>query len=173
MSTTTTVTETTTTTNSKKHSVRRLLGLGAVAGVAATVVNAVVYVVGNAAGVDYIAEEKASGPVFVQLRHVVSLSLISFAIGLAAAVVVTVLRRRGLRSLQVVGAVLGVATIAMDFGIDASAAAKITLGAMHLVVAAAYVAAVQAVRTQRAAVEAPATLTPAPVAAVAVAPVAA
>jgi hypothetical protein len=132
------------------HPVRRLLKVGAVAAVTATVVNAVVYSVGNAAGVDYIAEQKASGPVWIKLQHVVSLSLIAFAIGLAAAVVVTALRRRGLRALQVVGAVLGVATVAMDFGIDASAAAKITLGAMHLVVGASYVAAVGIVRSHRA-----------------------
>jgi hypothetical protein len=141
--------------------IRQLLATGAAFGVAATVVNAAVYAVGNASGVDYIAKTKDSGPEFVQLHHVVSLSVISFAIGLAVAVVAAKVSRRGLRALPAVGAVIAVASTAMDLGIDASATAKITLALMHLVIGAAYVAALRVAGTRRpAAVVAPTTAQP-------------
>jgi hypothetical protein len=144
MSATTTTTDTNTDQGSR---VRHLLTVGAVAGVAATVVNATVYGLGRAAGVDYVAQRDASGVDRIQLQHVVSLSVISFVVGLAAAAVVVKLHRRGLRALQVVGVVLAVATTYADFGIDGSAAAKVTLMLMHLVVGAAYVVALQRVRS--------------------------
>ncbi len=130
--------------------IRRLLAVGAVAGVAATVVNATVYGLGRAAGVDYVAKSDAGGVDRIQLQHVMSLSVMSFVVGLAAAAVVVKRRRRGLRTLQVLGAVLAVATTYGDFGIDGSTAAKVTLIAMHLVVGAAYVATLQRVRVRAA-----------------------
>jgi len=148
---TTATTATTTNTNSANGSrVRRVLRVGAVAGVAATAVNAVVYGLGRAAGVDYVAQRDASGVDRIQLQHVVSLSVISFAIGLLAAAVATRADRpRVLRGLQVLGAGLAVVTTYGDFGIDGSAAAKVTLIAMHLVVGAAYVVTLRAVRPER------------------------
>jgi hypothetical protein len=153
---TTTTTHTTDTNATKGSRVRQLLTVGAVAGVAATVVNATVYGLGRAAGVDYVAQRDASGIDRIQLQHVVSLSVISFVIGLAAAAVVVKLRRRGLRALQVLGVVLAVATTYGDFGIDGSAAAKVTLILMHLVVGAAYVVTLQRVRPVAETVAAPA-----------------
>ena len=136
--------------------VRRLLGLSAVAGVAATVVNAVAYGVARAADVDFVAERTATGTERIQLQHVVSLSVISFAIGLlAAAVVVRVGRPRALRALQVLGAGLAVLTTYGDFGLDGSTAAKVTLILMHVVVGVAYVGVLEVVRrSQPAAVRA-------------------
>jgi hypothetical protein len=53
------------------------------------------------------------------------------------------LRRPGYRALQVVGAVIAVASIAMDLPIDGSPAAKLLLASMHLVTGAGYVVALE------------------------------
>ena len=137
---------TTTTSATKASRTRQLLSTGALAGVAATAVNAVVYGLGRAAGVDYVAQRHASGVDRIQIQHVVSLSVISFAIGLAAALVATRVRR-GLPGLQVLGVVVALVSTYGDFGIDGSTAAKVTLITMHLVVGVAYVATLQRVRT--------------------------
>ena len=76
----------------------------------------------------------------------VSFSLQTFAVGLVAALIASRLRRPSLRSLQVLGGVVAVASMAMDVPIDASPAAKATLAVMHLVVGAAYVASLQLAR---------------------------
>jgi hypothetical protein len=115
----------------------RLLGTGAAAALAATVVNAAIYEVGRAADVAYLVDGEP-----IELQHVVSLSLMSFGVGLVAAAVVHRVRPQGLRVLAAVGAALGVLTMAMDLSVD-SAAAGVTLAAMHLVVGVAYLLALR------------------------------
>jgi hypothetical protein len=144
----TTTTTTTTNANTTKGSrTRQLLSTGAVAGVAATAVNAAVYGLGRAGGIDYVAQRDASGVDRIQIQHVVGLSVTAFVIGLAAALVVGRVRRAGLKGLQALGVVVALVSTYGDFGIDGSTAAKVTLISMHLVVGAAYVAALQRVRT--------------------------
>jgi hypothetical protein len=148
---TATAATTTTTTGRRRRSVRHQLGLGAVAGLTATAVNAVAYGVARAADVDFVAQRDPSGVERVQVQHVVSLSVISFAIGLAAAaVVVKVGRPRALRALSVLGVALAVVTTYGDFTIDGGTAAKVVLIGMHLVVAAAYVVTLRSVRAGQA-----------------------
>jgi hypothetical protein len=119
-----------------------LLRVGAIGALVATVVNASIYASGRAADVAYVITRDGSGAQSVHLRDVVSLSLISFAIGLVAAVIAVRLGR-GLRALAALGAVLAVISTWSDFTIDGNGAAKVTLASMHLVVGIAYVASLR------------------------------
>jgi hypothetical protein len=140
---------------STKTSLQRLLTLGLIAGVAGAVVNAVIYGVGRAADVAYVISQTSSGPQHVRLVDVVSFSLMAFAVGLVAALIVAKLGRPNLRVLQVLGAVIAVASTAMDIPIDSTLAAKLSLASMHLVMGFAYVTTLQAARTTRTSVSAP------------------
>ena len=131
--------------------IRQLFVLGAVGAVAATLVNAVIYAAGRAADVAYLVDVTSSGPQNVLLRHVVSLSLMSFAVGIIAAAVATKLRRPSLRTMQIIGAVLAVVSTWGDFTIDGSVAAKVTLGVMHFVVGAAYILVLHVAQSRRSA----------------------
>jgi len=111
----------------------RLLGLGAAGAAAAAVVNAAIFGIGHAADVSYLVDGEA-----IELQHVVSFTLMSFAVGLVVAALVARFRPASLRALAVVGGIVGVVTMAMDFSVDSTAGA-ITLASMHLVTAAAYV----------------------------------
>jgi Family of unknown function (DUF6069) len=128
---------------------RRLLGLGVIAAIGAASVNAAIYGIGRAAGLSFVASTTSSGPQHVLLQHVVSFTFMTFAAGLVAALVADKVRRPNLRALQTVGAVIAVVSIAMDLSIDSTVATKATLALMHLVVGAAYVAALQFARTSR------------------------
>jgi uncharacterized protein DUF6069 len=136
--------------NASTVGARRLLGLGGIAAIGATSVNAAIYGIGRVAGLSFVASTTAAGPQHILLQHVVTLTLMTFAVGLVAALVADKIRRRGLRALQTVGAVVAVASIVMDVSIDSTVAAKATLALMHLVVGAAYVAALELARTARA-----------------------
>ena len=111
----------------------RLLGLGAAGAAAAAVVNAAIFGIGHAADVSYLVDGEA-----IELQHVVSFTLMSFAVGLVVAALFARFRPASLRALAVVGGIVGVVTMAMDFSVDSTAGA-ITLASMHLVTAAAYV----------------------------------
>jgi hypothetical protein len=131
------------------HRIRQLFVLGAAGAVTATVVNSVIYAAGRAADVAYLVQVTSSGPQSVQLKDVVSLSLMSFAVGIIAAAVATKLRRPSLRTMQIIGAVLAVVSTWGDFTIEGDVAAKATLAVMHLVVGAAYIAVLQVVRSRQ------------------------
>jgi hypothetical protein len=119
--------------------IRPLLTTGAVAAAATAAVNAVIFSLGRAAGVDYVVDSTTT----VAVADVVTFTLMAFAVGLVAAAVARGLRRPGYRALQVVGAVIAVASIAMDLPIDGSPAAKLLLASMHLVTGAGYVVALE------------------------------
>ena len=104
-------------TSTRRSRYHVLLASGAVGAVVATTVNIAIYGTGRLAGVDYIITETTR----VRVPDVVILSLMSFAIGLVAAAV-AVRWDRGLRALQVVGAVLAVISTWGDFTIDGSGA---------------------------------------------------
>jgi hypothetical protein len=142
--------------NTTKTRIRRLLAAGAVGAASAAVANAVLFGIGRVADLDYVVNETAHGAERIAVTDVVGFSLMSFAVGLLTAVVATWLRRPSLLALQIVGAVVAVASMAMDAPIDASAGAKVTLAAMHLVVGLAYVVGLQFVRSSRSASLAPA-----------------
>jgi hypothetical protein len=125
--------------------IRQLLRVGALGAVIATVVNAAIYATGRAAGVAYVVTRDSGGTQSVHLRDVVSLSLMSFAVGLLAALVAARVGR-GLRVLAVLGAALAVVSTWSDFTIDGNGAAKLTLASMHLVVGIVYVASVRLAR---------------------------
>ncbi len=126
---------------------RRLLTIGAGAALAATLVNAVIYGIGRVAGLDFVAAHTSRGPEHIRLVHVVSLTLITFAIGLAAALIADRFRRPGLRAVQITGGVIALLSIEMDLTIDSTATAKATLATLHLVVGLAFVVALQLART--------------------------
>jgi hypothetical protein len=131
------------------HPVRRLLVVGATGAIAATAANVLIYGAGRAADVAYIVSTTSQGNERVRLADVVSLSLMSFAVGIIAAVVARRFRRPSVRTLQVVGAVLAVVTTWGDFVIDGTPAAKATLAVMHIVVGVAYIISLQAASTRR------------------------
>jgi len=119
----------------------RLLGLGAGGAVAAMVVNAAIFGVGRAADVNYLVDGEP-----IELQHILSLTLMSLAVGFVAAAVVAHFRPTGLRALAILGGVLGVLTMAMDLSVDSTVAA-ISLASMHLVTGAAYMFSLRAAVT--------------------------
>ena len=133
------------------HRIRQLFVLGAAGAVAATLVNSVIYAAGRAGDVAYLVHVTSSGPQNVQLKDVVSLTLTSFAVGILVAAAAAKLRRPSLRTMQVVGAVLAVVSTWGDFTIDGTVAAKVTLGVMHFVVGAAYIAVLRVAQSRRSA----------------------
>jgi hypothetical protein len=80
---------------SSETRIRRLLALGAVGAAVATVVNALIYAFGRAADVDYVVTRSGERVERVALVDVVSLSLMSFAVGFIAVAVAVWCRRRG------------------------------------------------------------------------------
>jgi hypothetical protein len=135
--------------NTSTVGTRRLLGFGVIAAAGAASVNAAIYGLGRAAGLSFVASTTAAGPQHILLQHVVSLTLMTFGAGLVAVLIADKFRRPGLRALQAVGAVVAVVSVVMDLSIDSTVAAKTTLALMHLVVGAAYVAALEVARTAR------------------------
>ena len=119
----------------------RLIGIGAAGAAAAAVVNAAIFGIGHAADVSYLVDGEA-----IELQHVVSFTLMSFAVGLVVAALFARFRPASLRALAVVGGIVGVVTMAMDFSVDSTAGA-ITLASMHLVTAAAYVRSLRVAAT--------------------------
>jgi hypothetical protein len=131
------------------HRIRQLFVLGAAGAVTATLVNSVIYAVGRAANVAYLVHVTSSGPQNVQLKDVVSLSVMSFALGIVAVAAATKLRRPSLRTMQILGAVLAVVSTWGDFTIDGTVAAKATLAPMHFVVGAAFIAVLRVAESRR------------------------
>jgi Family of unknown function (DUF6069) len=130
--------------------IRPLLATGAVAAAATAAVNASIFGLGRAAGVDFVVDSTTT----VAVADVVSFTLMCFAAGLLAAVIARWVRRPSYRVLQVVGAVIAVASVAMDVPLDGSPAATVLLASMHLVTGAAYVIGLEiAHRRSTAAVE--------------------
>jgi len=128
---------------------RRLLGSAAVAGLAAVAVNAAIYAASRAADVDFVARQAASGPDHIRLIHVVQLTVMAFAVGTVAALIVNRVRRTSLYSLLVLGTVIAVASTAMDVSIDSTVSAKLLLASMHIVTGVAYVVALRTAGVHR------------------------
>jgi uncharacterized protein DUF6069 len=135
--------------DSTKTRARRLLAVGVIGAVAGTVVNAGIYGIGRAADVAYVARQTSSGPDNILLVHVVSFSLMAFGVGLVAALIAARVGRPSLHALQVLGAVIAVASTSMDIGIDSTVAAKLSLATMHLVMGIAYVVSLRAAQSTR------------------------
>jgi hypothetical protein len=131
------------------HPIRSLLVVGATGAVVATAANALIYGAGRAADIAYVVSKTAQGTERVRLADVVSLSLMSFAVGIIAAVCARRFRRPSVRTLQIVGGVLAVVSTWGDFVIDGTAAAKATLAVMHIVVGVAYIVSLQVASTRR------------------------
>jgi hypothetical protein len=119
--------------------IRPLLATGAVAAAATAVVNASIFGLGRAAGVDFVVDATTT----VAVADVVSFTLMCFAAGILAAAVARWVRRPSYRVLQVVGAVIAVASVAMDVPIDGSVSAKLLLASMHIVTGAGYITALE------------------------------
>jgi hypothetical protein len=134
--------------NTSDTRIRRLLVVGGVGAVAAALTNAVIYGVGRTAGVEYVITQASKGTESVHLVDVLSLSLISFAIGLAAAVVATWWKRPSLRALQIVGGIVAVVSTYGDFTIDGTAAATVLLASMHIIAGVFYIASLQIARSR-------------------------
>src|SRR5690348_8455882 len=103
--------------NTSPARTRRLLGVGVIAAIGAAAVNAVVYGIGRAAGLSFVASTTASGPQHILLEHVVSFTFMTFAAGLVAALIANKVRRPSLRALQIAGAVIAVVSVGMDVSI--------------------------------------------------------
>jgi hypothetical protein len=133
--------------NGTTSSAPRLIRTGAIGVAAATIANIAIFGVGRLAGVDYVIAVHSQGAEHVRLSDVALMSVVPLLIGLAAALVAVRLRRPGLlTALLVLGGVLAVVSTAGDAGIESDLAAKLLLASMHLVVGAAYIAAVRAAR---------------------------
>lgn len=121
------------------------LGLPALG--AAAVLNLVILGIGAASGVDYALQTQADAPVMdVTAVHVVVTSVASLLIGLGVA---HLARRRGPRALrvrQIMGGVVAVASAGMPLAASGDSGARLTLALMHLVVGAAWVAALSRMR---------------------------
>lgn len=128
-----------------KDRVPKLLGVGALGALASAAGNAVVYGIGRVSGIEYTFTEGGVEE-RLGLGAVLTVSLVTFAVGLLAAAVVVWLGRPDLRVGQIVGGVIAVVTIWGSFSIDASFGASATLGLMHIVSGAAYVTSLEVVR---------------------------
>ena len=129
---------------------RRLAGFGAAAAVTGTAVNTAIFGIGRAAGVDYVAATTRQGPQLIHVQHVVSLSLMSFAVGLAVTAIATGVGRPSVRVIQILATVVAVLSVGMDVGIDSTLSAKTSLAAMHLVMGLVFVACLRLASTTRA-----------------------
>lgn len=132
-----------------KTPVSRLVAVGVVGAVAGTLVNSAIYGAGRAAHVAFVVAQTSTGPKPIRLVDIVSFSLMAVAVGLVAAVIAARVGRPSLRSLQVLGAVIAIASTSMDIGIDSTVAAKLSLASMHIVMGVAYVASLQIARRPR------------------------
>jgi hypothetical protein len=132
----------------------RLLLVAVAAGaVIAAGLNTMVYLCGRAADLEFLVDESTGE--MVRLGHVLGATSTSFALGLIVAGVANRLGRPRLVTVQVVAAALAIVSIGEDLVIDASAAAKATLAAMHLVAGAVYVTALHVASTRLRASAAP------------------
>ncbi len=125
-----------------------VLAVGGITAVTAAAVNAAIFGLARAADVSFAYTGSADGPTkFIGWGEVLGLSLVSFAIGLAAALVAALWGRPRLRVLQVLGGIVALGTIYSDVALDASASSRVVLASMHIVVGVASVACLQAVRS--------------------------
>lgn len=125
-----------------------LLAVGGLAAVTAVAVNAAIVGLARAADVSFAYTESADSPTkFIGWGEVLGLSLVSFAVGLVAALVAARWGRPCLRVLQILGGVVALGTIYSDVALDASTSSRVVLASMHIVVGVAYVACLHAVRS--------------------------
>ncbi|MER5334323.1 DUF6069 family protein [Micromonospora sp. NPDC002717] len=114
---------------------RRALGVGA-----AVLACALIWTVGAIAGVDYTVENPGQPAFTVGLAPVVVFSLVSALVGWVVLVVLErFLGRRAAVVWAVLAVVLALLSLAPVFATEATAGAKVALGAMHLAVAAALI----------------------------------
>ncbi|MER7892730.1 DUF6069 family protein [Micromonospora sp. NPDC094482] len=110
------------------------------AGVAAAVLACVlIWAVGELAGVDFTVEYPEQPAQVIGPGAVVTASLGAALLGWAALAVLERLTRRAAVVWTVLAVVVALISLAPVFGTEATGGAKLTLGAMHLAVAAALI----------------------------------
>lgn len=104
--------------------------------------NLAIYVVSAAAGVDFtLAYAAGADPTTVTAGHVLISSLVALAIGFGLAGLVARRWSRGRAVVRVLGGVVAVVSAVMPLGVVAATATRLVLASLHLVVGAAFVAA--------------------------------
>ncbi|MEV4543521.1 DUF6069 family protein [Micromonospora echinaurantiaca] len=117
-------------------------------GVAAAVVACVlIWAVGAIAGVDYTVRNPGQPAMELGPAAIVTVSLGSALLGWAALAVLERLTRRGTAIWTVLAAAVALLSLFPVVATDATAGAKVALGAMHLAVAAALIALLPARRS--------------------------
>ena len=128
--------------NPSTSAVPGLVRRGAVLGLVAVVVNLLVLLAGRVAGASFAVAGPGGAPTEVGIGAVLIATVAGLAVGLAAAALLLARRAvRGVRVLQIVGGVFAVLSVISPALADTDVVTRVALSVMHLVVGAAYVAA--------------------------------
>jgi hypothetical protein len=128
----------------------RLWRVGAVAAAAGTIVNLVQYGIARAAGVDFTIPLGPGGVLATPASMagaIVFNSLALFALGLLLTSLVARRAPQRLRTMQIVAAVVMVLSFAQPLLLDAEISTRVSLTLMHLPPGAAFIMALQRLRT--------------------------
>jgi len=131
------------------QSTRRIWRAGLVGAAAAAMVNLLVLVIGRLAGVDFSLVTNG-GPTQVSVTAVLLMTLVTFALGTALAVLLARGGAHRLRWAQLAGAAFAVLTAGAPLSFTGGSTTGVLLALMHLVTGASYVLALQAVRSRAA-----------------------
>ena len=128
----------------------QLTRVRAVAGAtaAALVVNLAIWLLGLAAGGDFMVSDGDNGRISAAPVGVIVMTVIPMVVGLTAAALLSLRWPAILRVAQVIGAILPIVTIAMTVTSDFDGQSMVALSIMHIVVAAAVVLGLQAIRNR-------------------------
>jgi hypothetical protein len=121
---------------------------GLVATAAAAATNLLLHRLGSAAGVSFAGELRGE-PVEIRAVDVLALTVGPMVLGTALAALAARVPR-GLRAVQVLGALIAVVSIGADVALEAQAAARVILASMHVVAGAAFVLGLERARTAEA-----------------------
>ncbi|KAA0017979.1 DUF6069 family protein [Antrihabitans cavernicola] len=126
--------------------VRAVIGTALVA----VVVNLAIWLIGLAAGGDFMVTDDVKGPISAAPVGVIVMTVIPIVVGMTAAALLSLRWGSIIRVAQVIGAILPIATIAMTIGSDFDGVSTVSLSLMHIVVAATVVLGLQAIRNKTA-----------------------
>ena len=115
-----------------------------VAAVAGTVVNALLFFIGQAVGASFTAPDGAGNQVEITLANVVVPSFVGMLVGAVAAVLALPRWPGARRALEVVGAVLALVTGIFPWLVEMDTSTRVLLTLMHVALAVAYVAGIEA-----------------------------
>jgi hypothetical protein len=115
-----------------------------VAAVAGTVINALLYLVGKAVDVPFTAPDASGAQVEIVLANVVVPSLVGMLIGAVAAVIALPRWPSARRVLEVIGVGLALLSGIAPWLVEMDTGTKVLLTLMHVVLAVAYVAGIEA-----------------------------